>query len=191
MKHLLFLLMSIFIFQACSKNSAQSEPETNEEQEEIDQVYTDKWGDTYLLGKVSDSILFEEPYNEWFIKDDASIDQETINELKGQLNDYDLEVFFGSWCEDSQEHLPTLFHILDQTNYNPEQLEMVAVGDEGKWYKESPGGEHEGKNIEYVPTIIVKQNGEELNRIVESPVVSIEKDLLRIISGEDYSHIYE
>ena len=192
MKFILILFSAMFLLKSCNQNSAKADIQSEETTTEtVNDVFTDKWGDSYLLGKVSDSILFEEPYNKWFSdREDYEVNTEAIEQLKGTLNNYDLEVFFGSWCSDSQTHLPSLFAILDAVDYDLQQLEMVAVGDEGKWYKESPGGEHKGKDINYIPTIIVKENGKEVNRIVESPIETVEQDLLAIISGEEYEHQY-
>ena len=38
--------------------------------------------------------------------------------------------------------------------------------------------------------LIVYENGEEINRIVEFPIETLEKDLLAIVRGEDYKHAY-
>ena len=56
--------------------------------------------------------------------------------------------------------------------------------------KDTPEGLEEGMDIQYVPTIILFKNGEELGRIVESPVETLEKDLLKIAKGEPYEHTY-
>lgn len=192
MKHSMVLFVFLFVIKGCNQTTKSNESENENSSSSINQVYTDKWGDSYLLGKVSDSILYEQPYNEKFaMTDSLDLNEDAISQLKGVLNNFDIEVFFGSWCEDSQDHLPDLFAVLHHINYDFDQFNMVALGDEGKWYKESPTGEHEGKNIEYVPTIIVYKDGKEINRIVESPINSVEEDLLSIISGQEYNHKYE
>ena len=43
------------------------------------------------------------------------------------------------------------------------------------------------KNINY---FIFKKKGIEINRIVESPVNTLEKDILSIVNQEGYKHIY-
>ena len=47
-----------------------------------------------------------------------------------------------------------------------------------------------GLNITNVPTFIFYKNGKEVNRIVESPRVSLEQDMIDIINGNNYKHIY-
>ena len=53
-------------------------------------------------------------------------------------------------------------------------------------YKKSPEGEETGKNIQRVPTLIIYHKRKELGRIIESPVVSIEKDLISILKQDGY-----
>jgi hypothetical protein len=48
----------------------------------------------------------------------------------------------------------------------------------------------DGFDITNVPTFIFYRNGKEINRIVESPVISLEKDMLSILAGEVYKHTY-
>ncbi len=53
-------------------------------------------------------------------------------------------------------------------------------------YKQSPQHEENGRNIIRVPTIIIEDNFKEVGRIVEYPVVSLEKDMLSILRKERY-----
>ncbi|MEM1407485.1 MAG: hypothetical protein AAGG59_11970, partial [Bacteroidota bacterium] len=55
----------------------------------------------------------------------------------------------------------------------------------------SPGREESGQNIHRVPTFIFHKNGEEIGRIVESPKESLEVDMLKIVTGENYMPKYE
>jgi hypothetical protein len=64
---------------------------------------------------------------------------------------------------------------------------MIAVTHD----KDTPQGYETDFNIEYVPTIIFYRNGEVLNRIVEYPQITLEKDMLAILKGEPYKHAYE
>jgi hypothetical protein len=57
-------------------------------------------------------------------------------------------------------------------------------------YKQSPEHEERGLNILRVPTLIVYDNNNELNRFVEYPVESIEKDLLKMLSRLPYKPNY-
>ena len=49
--------------------------------------------------------------------------------------------------------------------------------------------EEVGKNIHRVPTFIFLHGNKEIGRIVESPVVSLEKDMIAILEKKSYSQI--
>ena len=64
---------------------------------------------------------------------------------------------------------------------------MVTVNRE----KKTPDNLQEGYNIIRVPTFIFFRKGKEIGRFVEYPRVSVEADMLKIVSGEPYKHSYE
>jgi thiol-disulfide isomerase/thioredoxin len=138
-----------------------------------------------LLGKINQEALSSKPYQEWFQKNkDAYTPKiEVINNLKPKLENYTITAFMGTWCGDSKRDIPKLYAVLEAVNFPLDRLTIIAVARESNSYKQSPGGEHEGQNIHRVPTIIIYKNGEEVNRMIESPVVSLEEDLLNIIEG--------
>lgn len=145
-------------------------------------------GSKMLIGKINEQGLTQNEFA-WFkdtvIKDDP--DFKVVEELKEYIQDYDITVFMGTWCEDSQREIPHLFTILTIAEYDLTRIEMYAVDHD----KTTPTGAEKGKNIEYVPTIILSIEGEEVGRVVESTQETLEKDLLKIASGQDYKHIYE
>jgi hypothetical protein len=46
------------------------------------------------------------------------------------------------------------------------------------------------QDIINIPTIIFMKNGKEINRIVEFPIETIEKDIYKILSGNEYKNAY-
>ena len=92
----------------------------------------------------------------------------------------------GTWCEDSQREIPALQKILEAADYKEEQVEMIAMTHD----KDTPQGLEEGYEIEYVPSIIFFKDGAEMNRIVEYPQETLEKDMVKILSGKPYKHYY-
>ncbi|MEP0262645.1 hypothetical protein [Dokdonia sp.] len=138
-----------------------------------------------LLGKINKEALSKAPYADWFTKgyDQYIPDAGVINTLQEQLSSYTITAFMGTWCGDSKRETPRLYKILDASQFPLDRLTLIAVARNAEAYKQSPGGEHEGMNIHRVPTIIISKNGKEVNRIVESPVVSLEQDILDIIEN--------
>ncbi len=145
-------------------------------------------GGMMLLGKINKSGLTVEPYSEWFSenKNTHVLDSTAIDSLKPLLQDVNIKVFMGTWCEDSQREVPALYKILDATDFNYENFSITAVSHE----KDTPNGSEKGYNIEYVPTIIFMKNGDTLNRIVEYAHKTLEQDMLTILQGKPYSPAY-
>lgn len=102
----------------------------------------------------------------------------TVEKLKAKINDYELKVVFATWCSDSKIQVPRFYKILDLLDFNKSQLETIGVDRS----KNALVVNIASLNIELVPTFIVYKHGEEIGRIVESPIKSLEDDLLKIIS---------
>lgn len=146
----------------------------------------------YLIGKIDKSGLTSDNYNTWFSKnyETYQIDKETIKKLQSQLSDYKILVFMGTWCGDSKRRVPEFYKVLEASNFPENQLQVIAVSNESNLYKQSPNHEEAGLNIHRVPTFIFYKNGKEVNRIVEEPVISFEKDILTIITSNNYESNY-
>ena len=76
---------------------------------------------------------------------------------------------------------------MDAVNFDYKHLTMIAVNRS----KETPDNLQEGYNITNVPTFIFFKKGKEIGRFVEYPRESLEKDVLKIVSGKPYKHSYE
>ncbi len=139
----------------------------------------------YLLGKINKEGLASENYT-WFTEnyDAYSPNSVAIDSLERHLDKYTITAFMGTWCGDSKREVPRFYKVLDEANFPLDRLTFVAVSRDRETYKQSPGGEHEALNIHRVPTFIVYKNGREVNRIVESPVTSLEEDLVKIVDKE-------
>ena len=194
MKYFLTLLCTIALI-ACKNNSESMSSENSEENttetlsKEINNEVKDTIdGGMMLLGTINRKGLNAEPYSDWFAtsQKEHTLDSTAIENLKPLLADVKINVFMGTWCEDSQREVPALYKILDATDYNYDRLELVAVSHD----KDTPNGLEKGHNIEYVPTIIFIRDGDTLNRIVEYAHGTLEQDMLTILEGKDYTPAY-
>jgi len=142
-----------------------------------------------LLGEANREGFTKEPFVNWFNTNFESyeMDQETIDKLKPLLKDVTIKTFMGTWCSDSRRETPNLYKILDATNFNYKNFQLITVSRE----KSTPKGFEKDMNINYVPTIIFYRDGMEIGRFVEFAQVSLEKDMLAIVSGAGYKHSYE
>lgn len=102
---------------------------------------------------------------------------EAIKNLSPELKEYELEVFLGTWCEDSHRMIPQLYRVLNDTGYPLEKLTLVSVDRD----KKSKDNKTEIYSITLVPTIVVLQHGKEKGRITEVTDKSVEQDLWKII----------
>jgi len=154
----------------------------------LNTVVTDARGSKKLLGQVNKKGLAQAPFKDWFDKNYGSYleNGKVIKALKTNLKDYKIKAFFGSWCGDSKRELPRLYKILEDANYPMSQLEVIGVDRTAEAYKKAPNGEEKGLNIHKVPTFIFYKDGKEVNRIVESPVETLERDMLKITSNKRY-----
>lgn len=147
----------------------------------------------FLLGKIDKTGLTSPNYKTWFYKnyDDYTLDETTITAIGKNLNDYSIKLFMGTWCGDSKREVPRFYKILEACNFPKNQLSVIAVSRKRNMYKKSPNHEEAGLNIHRVPTFIFYKNGKEINRIVEHPVASLERDILKIVTSNDYESNYQ
>jgi len=145
-------------------------------------------GGMMLLGKIDREGLEADDFTSWYQENykGHSLDTITTQQLKPYIEGITIKVFMGTWCEDSQREIPALFKVLDTVKFDKSNLDLVAVTHD----KVTPQGYEEGYNIEYVPTIIFMKDRKELNRIVEYTQVTLEKDMLAILTGADYTPGY-
>ncbi len=148
----------------------------------------DKNGNYALVGHIEADQLKAESFKEWYdvYYEHHEVDQKRISEFSTELNKHHILVFMGTWCSDSQREVPAFIKILEAAQFPMDRLKIVAVHDRGPLYKTSPNGEQWGLQIKRVPTFIFLKDGRETNRIVESPVESLEDDIHQILNGQDY-----
>lgn len=145
-----------------------------------------------LLGKVNKNGFKHDDFS-WFktnYKNYLSNDK-IIRKLKDSLKNYKIKAFFGSWCGDSKKNLPIFYKVLDEANFPKKNLEVIALDSKKEAYKQSPNNEEKGLNIHRVPAFIFYKNGKEINRIVEHPKETIERDILKIVTGKKYQPRYK
>jgi len=128
------------------------------------------------------------PYNKWFNLNykEYSLDKKTIKKLKRYSNKFKLKVFMSVWCHDSKREVPHLYKILEAINFDQENLEVIALNRA----KKTPKNLQEGFDIVRTPTFIFYKKDKEIGRYVEIPRETLEKDILKIVSGKSYKHAY-
>jgi hypothetical protein len=146
-----------------------------------------------LLGKSSRERLAQPPFNDWYNKNYAAytVDSTTANQTKPLLRNKQFLLFMVTWCGDSLREVPRMYKILDYCQVKLSRIQLVTLNNSDTAYKQSPGHEERGLNILRVPTLLIYENGHEVGRVVESPVTSLEKDMLAIVTRQPYEHRYK
>jgi thiol-disulfide isomerase/thioredoxin len=180
-KHFLLLstLLPAVIFSGCSSTKPVQPMKTP-----INQLSVSVEGDPMLVGRIDRSGLSASPFSTWFDTEFANYTVNTValRPVLGKTSDITVEVFMGTWCEDSQREVPRFLKIFEYMKGNPEQLKLYALDNHPDRYKTSPQGEEKGKDITLVPTFIFYRAGVELGRITESPGSSLEEDMTAILN---------
>ncbi|MGD9347387.1 MAG: thioredoxin family protein [Candidatus Aminicenantes bacterium] len=135
------------------------------------------WGDTELLGDITrEDILQSCPDWEEVIHS-YTPDEEAIESLQTLSYQVEIEVVLGTWCPDSKRHVSEYFKVLDRLDNSNFLSTYIGIPRN----KEARESYIKGKNIQKVPTFIVRVEGREIGRIIEIPTKSIEHDLLGIL----------
>jgi tetratricopeptide (TPR) repeat protein len=147
-----------------------------------------------LLGEFEREVLTQSPFDQWFTKQYNlySTDSVQIDFISAHCESVDsITVFLGTWCGDSRREVPRFLKIMDQSGIKNEKIRLIALNRGRQNNKQSPSHEEVGMNIHRVPTFIFHDSeGNEINRMVEFPVETLERDISKIFSGESYTPNY-
>ena len=136
---------------------------------------TDNHSQKNILGDTTTDILFKQyPIFESKYK---SYEVNTMYDLS-IIRDMDFVIMFGTWCHDSKREVPRMLRILDLAGVSLEQISLIGVDIN----KEEPKGREKIYNLKNTPTLIFLKNGEEVGRIIERPKISLEADLINLMT---------
>lgn len=96
----------------------------------------------------------------------------------------EVDVFLGTWCGDSRREVSRLFRALERTAATddagtlPFSIRWIGV-DRAKVAAPFT----DGAGLRYVPTIVVRRDGVEVGRIVESAPEGVDRALLGLLDG--------
>lgn len=191
MRTLIFLLTTLLLL-SCSEAPKKKTTQTQKVEKEIvipDSLLGKDWeGNEILLGKVSYAQMTHYT-KEWFNAeyDRYKVNASLIAKINPLLKDKTVVLLMGTWCEDSQREVPGMMKILAQSGYALDDMEIIAVDED----KRTPDGLEQNHALTYVPALIFYENvKEEINRIVEFPIGTLEEDIYAILSGQDYKNAY-
>jgi thiol-disulfide isomerase/thioredoxin len=193
---LIFFLIGILT--ACNSNKAVVETSKVEEKKEVirkevvqapRRITARKDTNGYLNGVANKDSFRDESFKGWFNSrySEYTTDKETIGKLTDALKGYTIKGFMGTWCGDSKRETPRFYKILDETGFDQNNFELITVNKN----KKTTDNLQEGLHIIRVPTFIFYMGDKEVGRYVEFPRETIEKDILKIVTGQPYKHSYD
>lgn len=102
-----------------------------------------------------------EPNPAW----DADAYADTVDTWAALADDVSVKVWGGDWCTDCRSQLPDFAAALDAAGVPADAVEHYPVekADDGS----KVGPRVEEYDVEYIPTVVVERDGEELARFVE------------------------
>ena len=189
MRNIIFLFAALFFF-SCNEVPKKKTTKTMVQQEVLipdSLLGKDLEGNEILVGKISYAQM-EKYCAAWFTPDydRYKVNASLLEQIKPLLNGKKVNLLMGTWCEDSQREVPGMMKILAAAGYAVNELEIIAVDED----KRTPSGIEKPFAATYVPALIFYNEGQEMNRIVEFPMETLEEDIFAILSGEDYKHAY-
>ena len=161
-----FLALLLLIFNSCNENLNYN----------------------LIDGEVDKDYLFNSKNTKWFPKNYDSYKSDIFLSENNfdNLDNFIIELYMCVTCHDSEREIPRLIKILDEINFPDNQLNIFLL----KRDKTSDYEYEKGKNITNTPTIIFYKDSIEINRIVEFPIETLERDIYKIINEIEYKNAY-
>lgn len=162
--------------------------------EKVVKLYKDDNGNVNITGDFTIKDLKERPsFSDWYNTEYDSYEVDAVfkehkREFKRLFKNRSVQIFMGTWCGDSKREVPRFMKIMDFLDIPKNKIQLIGVNRK----KEAFEGYELGKRIKRVPTFIFYQHEfadrtpTEIGRIVEYPVESLEKDMLKILLGDPY-----
>jgi thiol-disulfide isomerase/thioredoxin len=167
-----FLFLNI-LFALCFSASAQSGLKLFE-------TYPDSAETKILVGFISKEQITEDTVFAWYKQNlkYARPNKEYVEIIKPRAYDFQIILFIGSWCHDSQQILPKYLSLLEAAEFPDHKMTIIACDRQ----KIAPANMQRPLNVVNVPTLIVMKDGKELGRIVEYGASGlVDKELAEIV----------
>ncbi len=157
---IIFILLSVIFSFSCQKNE-----DTHKSDKKV-----------ILTGWLTENQLFDKipAYEQG--KKEYQPDSTSIEYLKKFDLDINILVFLGTWCSDCKREVPRFLKIMELAQNDNIKFQLMGLDRS----KRDSLGLAEKNQIEFVPTLVVFKNDQEVDRIVETPSLSIEQDLVEI-----------
>ena len=133
-----------------------------------------------LKGYIDKSVLESDTAFKWFSKNMkyGNADMVAVDAFKTYAKDFNVIVFGGTWCHDTQAMLPVFYRLIEKSGYPESRIQLIAVDRS----KIAPDDLQNTYNVTNVPTFIIMKGGKEVGRVVEyGKEGKIDKELGEIV----------
>lgn len=163
MKKLLFTLFTLVFFSTLSESVNANDNNSN---------------DNFALGVISEDKLLNDfsDFNQNFQA--FSISEQEQNVIAHWPETLKIDIYFGTWCHDSEREVPKLLKLLKANKHITPTL--IALD----YQKQDPQQLAKENHIKYTPTIIIYRDDskqEELGRIIERPSKNLVEDINQLL----------
>ena len=138
-------------------------------------------GSKVLKGLLTRADIDKDTSYKWFQQNYklGQADAPAVAAFQKNADKFQLVVFFGTWCEDSQILLPVFYRLIDKSGIAETSITLIGTDRP----KTTLDNLHTVFNIINVPTFIVMKDGKEIGRVVEfGKYGQIDKELGEIVS---------
>ena len=157
MKRCVFVWAFLAIF---SLNNIQAQADLK-----LYEVVADAEEKKYLKGFISKEQITSDPDFAWYQQNlrYAKPNPEYVAVVKEKAYDFQIMLFLGTWCHDSQQILPKYFALLEAAEFPDHHMTLIACDRQ----KTTLANMQRPLKVANVPTLIVFKEGKEIGRIVE------------------------
>ncbi len=192
MNKIIILFISVFTLLFSTSCSMLFRDPVNGEK--VLKLYKDQKGNVNITGDFTIEDLQERPsFSDWYTTEYNNYVVDDVfkankKEFKKLFKNKSIEIFMGTWCPDSRREVPRFMKIMDFLEIPRSKIKLVGVNN----HYHAFAGQDLGKRIKRVATFIFYHNEfadrspTEIGRIVEYPVETLEKDMLKILLGDLY-----
>lgn len=136
-----------------------------------------------LKGYINRSVLEGDTAFKWFDENMkyGTADEAAVKAFKNNATKFDVVVFGGTWCHDTQNLLPVFYRLVNKSGYPENKITLIALDRA----KTGPDDVTKTYNVTNVPTFIILHDGKEVGRVVEyGKTGEIDKELGEIVTKE-------
>lgn len=173
MKNLLIIIICVNAIVACSPVNKLTPVKPPYEVVKDDETKV-------LKGTIDCAIIANDTAFKWFAENMkyGQADATAVQAFKTNAANFDIIVFGGTWCHDTQNLLPVFYRLVDKSGYPDNKITLIGVDRA----KTAPGDIQKTYNVTMVPTFIIMKDGKEVGRVVEYGTMGqIDKELGEIV----------